>query len=94
VVGASLSVADGVQTVAAGALRGLNDTRMPMLFAAICFWAIGFSACYALGFPLGWGAVGIWIALSFALMIYALMLVWRFHALTRRGYLPEVTGSG
>ena len=64
---------------------------MPMLFAAICFWAIGFSACYALGFPLGWGAVGIWIALS---MIYALMLVWRFHALTRRGYLPEVTGSG
>jgi MATE family multidrug resistance protein len=63
---------------------------MPMLFAAICFWAIGFTACYALAFPAGWGAVGVWIALSFALMIYALLLVWRFHALTRSGYLPEI----
>ena len=92
VVGASFFIADGVQTVAAGALRGLNDTRMPMLFAAICFWAIGFPACYGLGFPLGWGAVGIWIALSFALIIYALLLVWRFHALAKEGYLPEIAG--
>jgi MATE family multidrug resistance protein len=90
VVGASFFIADGVQTVAAGALRGLNDTRVPMLFAAICFWVIGFSACYALGFSVGWGAVGVWIALSLALMIYALLLVWRFHALTRSGYLPEI----
>jgi MATE family multidrug resistance protein len=63
-----------------------------MLLAAICFWAIGFTGCYALGFPLGWGAVGIWIALSVALIIYAVLLVWRFHALTRRGYLPEIAG--
>src|SRR5262245_3458815 len=41
-VGASFFIADGVQTVAVGALRGLNDTRMPLLFAAICFWLIGF----------------------------------------------------
>ncbi len=94
VVGASFFIADGVQTVAGGALRGLNDTRMPMLFAAICFWGIGFTACYALGFWLGWGAVGIWIALSFALMIYAFLLVWRFDALTRKGHLPEIAGAG
>jgi MATE family multidrug resistance protein len=92
VVGASFFIADGVQTIAAGALRGLNDTRIPMLFAAICFWLIGFSACYGLGFPLGLGAVGVWIGLSIGLIVYALLLVWRFHALTRRGYLPDVNG--
>jgi MATE family multidrug resistance protein len=92
-VGASFFIADGVQTVAVGALRGLNDTRVPMVFAGLCFWVIGFAACYVLGFPLGWGAVGIWIALSFAVIIYALLLVWRFHALSRSGYLPEVARS-
>jgi MATE family multidrug resistance protein len=92
-VGASFFIADGVQTVAVGALRGLNDTRVPMVFAGLCFWVIGFAACYVLGFPLGWGAVGIWIGLSFAVIIYALLLVWRFHALSRSGYLPEVARS-
>ncbi len=90
VVGASFFVADGVQTVAAGALRGLNDTRIPMLFAAICFWVFGFAACYALGFALGLGAVGVWIGLSIGVILYALLLLWRFLFLTRRGYLPVV----
>ncbi len=44
VLGASFFIADGVQTVAAGALRGLNDTRVPLLFAAISFWASAFPA--------------------------------------------------
>ena len=93
VVGASFFIADGVQTVAAGALRGLNDTRMPLLFAAICFWAIGFVACYSLGFALGYGAVGIWIGLSIGLAVYALLLIGRFHSLTKRGYLPAIVTS-
>ncbi len=89
-VGASFFIADGVQTVAVGALRGLNDTRMPLLFAAICFWLIGFSACWGLGFTLGYGPAGIWIGLSIGLMVYAILLIRRFHSLTRRGYLPDV----
>jgi MATE family multidrug resistance protein len=93
VVGASFFIADGVQTVAAGALRGLNDTRMPLLFAAICFWAIGFTASYGLGFPFGFGAAGVWIGLSIGLMVYAALLIWRFHALTLRGYLPDIGPS-
>ncbi|MCX7311387.1 MAG: MATE family efflux transporter [Hyphomicrobiales bacterium] len=92
-VGASFFIADGVQTVAAGALRGLNDTRMPLMFAAICFWAIGFVACYALGFTLNYGAVGIWMGLSIGLATYALLLIRRFHALTRRGYLPDIVAT-
>ena len=89
-VGASFFIADGVQTVAAGALRGLNDTRMTLVYAAICFWVVGFSICYALGFPLGYGAPGIWIGLSIGLALYALLLIRRFHRLTKRGYLPDV----
>jgi MATE family multidrug resistance protein len=89
-VGATFFIADGVQTVAGGALRGLNDTRTPLLFAAVCFWAIGFTTCYALGFTWHYGAPGIWIGLSLGLAVYALLLIWRFHALTRRGYLPDI----
>jgi MATE family multidrug resistance protein len=90
IVCASFSVADGAQTVAAGALRGLNDTRIPLLFAAICFWAAGFSTSYWLGFPAGYGAIGVWIGLSIGTALYAIMLVWRFHLLTKRGYLPAL----
>jgi MATE family multidrug resistance protein len=89
-VGASFFIADGLQTVAAGALRGLNDTRMPLLFAAVCFWAIGFTACWGLGFTLGYGPTGIWIGLSIGLMIYAVLLIRRFQTLTKRGYLPDL----
>jgi len=73
-----------VQTVAAGALRGLNDTRMPLLFAAICFWAIGFTLCWGLGFALGYGPTGIWIGLSVGTAVYATLLVLRFWHLASR----------
>lgn len=93
VIGSTFFIADGVQTIGAGALRGLNDTRIPMVFSAICFWAIGFSASYRLGFPMGFGSVGIWIGLSISVAVYAVLLVWRFHVLTRRGYLPPVPAA-
>jgi MATE family multidrug resistance protein len=81
-IGASFFVTDGMQTIAAGALRGLNDTRVPMLFAAVSFWAIGFTCAYGLAFPGGLGAVGIWIGFSSGIAIFAALLVFRFHALT------------
>jgi MATE family multidrug resistance protein len=90
VLGASFFIADGVQAVAAGALRGLNDTRLPMLFAAVSFWAVGFAGSYGFAFSLGLGAVGVWIGLSAGLIVFACLLVWRFHVLTNRGYLPEM----
>lgn len=83
VVGASFFIADGLQVVANGALRGRNDTRVPLLFAALGFWAIGFPCCYVLGFPLGLGPAGVWIGLAIGLAVYAALLVWRFHRLTR-----------
>src|SRR4030088_3231933 len=49
-VGATFFVADGIQTVVAGALRGLNDTRVPLLLSAIRYWLVGFTAAYGLAF--------------------------------------------
>jgi len=92
-LGASFFIFDGIQTVGTGALRGLHDTRMPLVFAAIGFWVIGFTAAYGLGFPLGYGAEGIWVGLTLGLFVYAALLVWRFHRLTARGYLPALEGS-
>jgi MATE family multidrug resistance protein len=90
--GATFFVVDGVQTIAAGALRGLNDTRVPLLFAALSFWAVGFATSYTLAFPAGLAAIGIWIGFTVGLGVYAVLLVWRFNALTRRGFMPAAPG--
>ncbi len=90
VLGASFFIFDGVQTIAAGALRGLSDTRVPLVFAVIGFWGVGFTAAYLLGFSASLGAYGIWIGLSLGLAAYASLLLMRFHALTRRRYLPAI----
>lgn len=84
IVGTTFFIADGIQTVAAGALRGLNDTRVPMIFAAISFWLIGFATSWTLAFPVQWGAVGVWIGFSVGLVVYATLLIWRFNGLTKR----------
>jgi MATE family multidrug resistance protein len=81
-IGASFFVTDGVQAIAAGALRGLNDTRVPMLFAAVSFWLIGFTCAYGLAFPGRLGAVGIWIGFSTGIATFAALLICRFHVLT------------
>ena len=83
-VGATFFVADGIQAVAAGALRGLGDTRIPLLFAAISYWLIGFSSAYGLAFWTGLGAVGVWIGLACGTAVYATLLVLRFRLLASR----------
>ncbi|HVZ50698.1 MAG TPA: MATE family efflux transporter [Pseudolabrys sp.] len=91
-LGSTFFVMDGIQTIAAGALRGLDDTRVPMLFAALSFWVIGFCASYGLAFQAGLEAPGIWIGFTIGLSVYAALLVWRFNLLTRRGYMPAIPG--
>jgi MATE family multidrug resistance protein len=90
--GSTFFVVDGIQTIAAGALRGLNDTRVPMIFAAVSFWVVGFATSYTLAFAARLEAAGIWIGFTVGLGLYALLLVWRFNALTRRGYMPVAPG--
>ena len=93
VLGATFFIADGVQTIAAGSLRGLNDTRVPLMFAAVSFWLIGFVLCWIFGFTLGLGAYGIWLGLSIGIATYAVLLIWRFQRLTARHYLPKIMSA-
>jgi multidrug resistance protein, MATE family len=83
-IGATFFVTDGLQSIAAGALRGVNDTRVPLLFAAIGYWLIGFCLAYALGFFTSLGASGVWIGLSVGTLVYAALLVLRFRVLADR----------
>ena len=78
-VAAVFQLADGTQVAAAGALRGLQDVRVPMLFAACGYWAIGFTAAWALAFQASLGVVGIWWGLCAGLAVVAIALVARFH---------------
>jgi MATE family multidrug resistance protein len=82
VVVAFALVFDGGQAVAAGALRGLRDTAVPLLIAGIGYWVLGFGAALTLAFPLGFGAVGLWAGLAFGLTVVTLLLVARFRYLT------------
>jgi len=83
-VAAMFQLADGIQAIAAGALRGIRDTRVPMLIGVASYWGAGFSCAWLLGFQLGWGSRGIWLGLAIALMLAASVLAWRFHQQTRR----------
>src|SRR4029079_16287437 len=60
-VGSTFFIADAIQTIAAGSLRGMNDTRVPLLFAVLSYWLIGFTCACWLGFRTPSGAVGVWI---------------------------------
>jgi MATE family multidrug resistance protein len=86
-VAAVFQLFDGVQGVATGALRGLGDTRTPMLWNLAGHWFIGLPLGYSLCFLLGFGVIGLWWGLSLGLMIcgVALSIVWmrRIHQLQR-----------
>ncbi len=83
-VAAAFAVADGVQAVAIGALRGLKDARASFALAALGYWGVGFPTAYAAAFWLGWGAVGVWLGLAVGLAAVAAAATWRFGALSRR----------
>ena len=75
-IAALFELFDGFQTVATGALRGLGDTRSPMLAHLAGYWLIGLPISYVLCFPLGWGVPGIWVGLTTALILIGVALVW------------------
>ncbi len=79
---------DGAQAVAAGALRGVQDTRMPMLIAGFGYWVAGFGTAIWLGFHAGWEGVGIWTGLAVGLLVVSVLLVLRWSMRARLGLLP------
>ncbi|MBW7973346.1 MATE family efflux transporter [Bradyrhizobium sp. BR 10289] len=84
VVGATFFIADGLQTIVGGALRGINDTRMTLVFAAIGYWGVAFPVAWLLAFHARLGAIGVWIGFSVGTFVYAGLLILRFRMLTRK----------
>ena len=85
VLAAAFQLVDGVQAVAAGALRGLQDTRVPMWIAIFSYWVPGFGLAIGLGFFTGLEGVGVWIGLATGLAFAALLLTWRWMLRERLG---------
>lgn len=79
-ISALFQLADAMQVIALGLLRGIHDTRVPMIAAAISYWGIGMPAAYVLAFVLGFGGIGLWLGLTLGLACAAVTLLWRFWA--------------
>jgi len=84
IIAAFFQLSDGIQVVTAGALRGLQDVKIPSLLIFVAYWVIALPLGYWLAFPLQMGANGIWIGLLLGLTLTATAMVVRFHRLSKR----------
>jgi len=86
---------DGLQVVTTGCLRGLGDTRTPVVWNVIGHWAIGLPVAWWLCFRLGWGVIGLWIGLALGLTLCGIVLVVVWHRRSRDLALtPAVVPGG
>ncbi len=86
-VAAAFQIFDGIQTVSTGALRGLGETRAPMLANLVGYWVLGLPLGLTLCFVLHWGIYGMWIGLTLALIVIALTLLLRWRRDSTRAVL-------
>jgi MATE family multidrug resistance protein len=87
-IAAAFQLFDGTQAVTTGILRGIGDTRTPMVMNVIGHWVLGLPVGYALCFRFGWGVTGLWIGLSIGLIFCAVALTATWIARTRYPVLP------
>lgn len=83
-VAAIFQISDGIQVVVLGALRGLQDVKIPTLITFIAYWLIGFPVSYYLGLFTAYKSAGIWIGLLLGLSASAVLLYLRFNFLTKK----------
>jgi MATE family multidrug resistance protein len=88
-VAAVFQISDGIQVVVLGALRGLQDVKIPMYITFVAYWIIGFPISYYLGKYTDLKAVGVWIGLLAGLTAAAFFLYLRFHFLTKSLLLKD-----
>ena len=87
-IAAVFQLADGAQVIGAAMLRGLQDTRIPMFFAAFGYWVVGIGSGYWLAFHAGFQGRGIWIGFALGLGVVAVLMTWRWSRRDRLGLLP------
>ncbi|MEL4308707.1 MATE family efflux transporter [Joostella sp. CR20] len=83
-IAAFFQISDGLQVTFLGALRGLQDVKIPTLVTFVAYWIIGFPISYFLGLKTSLGNMGIWIGLLSGLTIAAIFLYFRFNYLTKK----------
>ena len=86
-VAALFQIVDGAQVVGAGMLRGLHDTKIPMIYAAIGYWVVGLGTAIFLAFHLGWEGVGVWSGLAAGLAAVSVLMVARWMRRERLGLM-------
>jgi MATE family multidrug resistance protein len=84
-VAAAFQLVDGAQVIGAGMLRGLHDTRWPLLFALVGYWVVGLGIGAWLAFAADWEGVGIWIGLASGLASVAVLMLARWVMRDRLG---------
>lgn len=84
IIAGFFQLSDGMQVVCAGALRGLQDVKIPSLYIFLSYWVIGLPLGYWLGFKMGWGATGIWSGLLIGLTLVAIALFLRLRSLMNK----------
>jgi MATE family multidrug resistance protein len=84
-VAAAFQLVDGAQVIGAGMLRGLHDTRWPLLFALVGYWVVGLGVGSWLAFAADWKGVGIWIGLASGLASVAVLMLARWLMRKRLG---------
>jgi len=77
-IAALFQIVDGAQVVGAGMLRGLHDTRVPMVFALVGYWVVGLGVGVWLSFDRDWAGVGIWVGLASGLAFVAVLMLARW----------------
>jgi multidrug resistance protein, MATE family len=91
-VAAAFQLVDGAQVIGAGMLRGLHDTRWPLLFALIGYWVVGLGIGAWLAFARDWQGVGIWVGLASGLAAVAALMLARWMLRDRLGLTRSVHG--
>lgn len=84
IIAALFQISDGIQVVGLGALRGLEDVRIPSLISLLAYWVIGLPVGYYLCFKSDFGVNGIWLGLLVGLSVAAVLLTLRFRMLSNR----------
>jgi MATE family multidrug resistance protein len=93
-IAAAFQLFDGTQSVATGVLRGVGDTRTPVVVNVIGHWVLGLPVGWALCFRYGWGVAGLWVGLSIGLIFVAVVLTAAWHLKSRNLVVPAPSRVG